>query len=35
MLKLGMNSVNRGFEDGRYGALGGGTTTKPSEKSNW
>jgi hypothetical protein len=35
MLKLGMNSVNRGFEVGKYLAVGGGTTTNPSEKSNW
>jgi len=35
MLKLGMNSMNRGFEVGKYLAVGGGTTTNPSEKSNW
>ena len=35
MLKLGMNSSNKGLEGGRYGSVGGGTTVKPSEKSNW
>jgi hypothetical protein len=29
-----MNSVMSGGDDGIYGSVGGGTTTKPSEKSN-
>lgn len=33
-LKLGINSARSGGEDGRYASVGGGTTTKPLEKSN-